>query len=252
MKVLISGGSGFIGRRLAESLASDGHDVVVLSRQLVMKDPPKDVRYVTWDARSAHGDWVRELAGAQSVVNLAGTSIGSWPWTRQRMAELLSSRLSATAALVEALERTPADRRPAVLVSASGIDYYGDRGTEGRAAGRPGRPDPHRDGVRPRGARLSTVDAAISVLHRRSAGQRPAVVYLDSHRRHRRDLSAGARGYARERSGQRGGTGYQARAGYRQGNRSRTASSGGVSSAGVCAQARAGQRGAAPVARPPR
>src|SRR6266566_9320963 len=106
MKVLISGGSGFIGRRLAESLASDGHDVVVLSRQLVMKDPPKDVRYVTWDAR-AHGDWVRELAGAQSVVNLAGASIGSWPWTRRRMAELLSSRLSATAALVEALGRTP-------------------------------------------------------------------------------------------------------------------------------------------------
>ena len=75
MKVLISGGSGFIGRRLAESLASDGHDVVVLSRQLVMKDPPKDVRYVTWDARSAHGDWVGELAGAQGVVNLAGASI---------------------------------------------------------------------------------------------------------------------------------------------------------------------------------
>ena len=130
MKVLISGGSGFIGRRLAESLASDGHDVVVLSRQLVMKDPPKDVRYVTWDARSAHGDWVGELAGAQGVVNLAGASIGSRPWTRQRMAELLSSRLSATAALVEALGQTPADRRPSVLVSASGIDYYGDRGDE--------------------------------------------------------------------------------------------------------------------------
>ncbi len=130
MKVLISGGSGFIGRHLVESLASDGHDVVVLSRQLVMKDPPKGVRYVSWDARSANGDWVGELAGAQSVVNLAGASIGSWPWTRQRMAELLSSRLSATAALVEALGRTPADRRPAVLVSASGIDYYGDRGDE--------------------------------------------------------------------------------------------------------------------------
>jgi uncharacterized protein (TIGR01777 family) len=46
------------------------------------------------------------------------------------MAELLSSRLSATAALVQGLERTPADRRPPVLVSASGIDYYGDRGEE--------------------------------------------------------------------------------------------------------------------------
>ena len=131
MKVLISGGSGFIGSHLVASLVQDGHEVVVLTRR-----PPetsesgKGVRYVTWDPRSAKGDWVMELSGAQGVVNLAGTSIGSWPWTRQKMAELLSSRLSATAALVQGLERTPAQRRPAVLVSASGIDYYGDRGEE--------------------------------------------------------------------------------------------------------------------------
>src|SRR5438309_9696045 len=128
MKVLISGGSGFIGSHLVRSLAGDGHEVVVLTRRSDLKDAPKGVRYLAWDARSGTGEWVKELAGAQGVVNLAGASIGSWPWTRQRMAELLSSRLSATAALVEALGRTPADRRPAVLVSASGIDYYGDRG----------------------------------------------------------------------------------------------------------------------------
>ena len=130
MKVLISGGSGFIGSHLVKSLASDGHEVVVLSRRSQTKNMPKGVRYVTWDPRSTNGEWVKELAGAQGIVNLAGASIGSWPWTRQRMAELLSSRLSATAALVEALGRTPADRRPPVLVSASGIDYYGDRGEE--------------------------------------------------------------------------------------------------------------------------
>jgi len=130
MKVLISGGSGFIGSHLVKSLAKDGHDVVVLSRRLGTKDQPKGVRYVTWDARSTDGEWLAEVSGAQAVINLAGASIGSWPWTRQRMAELLSSRLTATAALVRALGRTPADRRPAVLVSASGIDYYGDRGEE--------------------------------------------------------------------------------------------------------------------------
>src|SRR5256886_14448480 len=130
MKVLISGGSGLIGGHLVKSLTKDGHEAVVLSRRLGTKDPPKGVRFVTWDARSPDGDWVREVAGAQGVVNLAGASVGSWPWTRQRMAELLSSRLSATTALVQALERTPADRRPPVLVSASGIDYYGDRGDE--------------------------------------------------------------------------------------------------------------------------
>src|SRR5882672_11335261 len=130
MKVLISGGSGFIGSRLVASLVNDGHEVVVLSRRPETKTPPQGSRYVTWDARDAKGDWVKELSGVQGVVNLAGASIGRWPWTRQRMAELLSSRLSATAALVRALERTPVERRPSVLVSASGIDYYGDRGEE--------------------------------------------------------------------------------------------------------------------------
>ena len=129
MKVLISGGSGFIGSHLVASLVNDGHDVVVLSRRPEPMNTARGVRYVTWDARSANGDWVKELSGAQAVVNLAGASIGSWPWTRRRMAELLSSRLSATTALVQALEQTAA-QRPPVLVSASGIDYYGDRGDE--------------------------------------------------------------------------------------------------------------------------
>jgi uncharacterized protein (TIGR01777 family) len=130
MKVLISGGSGFIGRHLVESLLRDSHEVVVLTRRPETSNPQAGARYVAWDPRAANGDWVKEVSGAQGVVNLAGTSIGSWPWTRQKMAELLSSRLSATAALVQALERTPAALRPSVLVSASGIDFYGDRGEE--------------------------------------------------------------------------------------------------------------------------
>ncbi len=130
MKVLIAGGSGFIGRHLVGSLVKDGHQVVALSRGGKPKPPPPGARFVTWDARNADGDWANELLGAQAVINLAGASIGSRRWTRRRMEELISSRLSATTALVQALERTPADRRAAVLVNASGIDYYGDRGDE--------------------------------------------------------------------------------------------------------------------------
>ncbi|TME51691.1 MAG: TIGR01777 family protein [Chloroflexi bacterium] len=130
MKVLIAGGSGFIGRHLVGSLVKDGHEVVALSRGGQPKPPPPGARFVTWDARSPNGDWANELSGAQAVINLAGASIGSRRWTRRRMEELISSRLSATTALAQALERTPADRRPFVLVNASGIDYYGDRGDE--------------------------------------------------------------------------------------------------------------------------
>src|SRR5438128_5755154 len=130
MKVLITGGSGYIGRRPAASLAADKHDVVSLSRRPESARPQSGVRFVKWDARTAEGDWVNELAGAQGIVNLAGASIGKGRWTRRRMADILSSRLSATSAIVEAINRAPADRRPSVLVNASGIDYYGNRGDE--------------------------------------------------------------------------------------------------------------------------
>jgi uncharacterized protein len=130
MKVLIAGGSGYIGRHLSNSLVEDGQQVVVLTRR---QAPPADgsaPRMVTWDAHGAAGAWVSELSGADAIVNLAGTSIGGLRWTRRYMAEILSSRLAATTALVQAIEGTSADRRPKVLVSASGIDYYGDRGDE--------------------------------------------------------------------------------------------------------------------------
>lgn len=130
MKVLIAGGSGLIGRYLAGGLVKDGHEIVVLSRGDESKTPIPGVRFVRWNARAAEGEWVKELPGAQGLINLAGASIGTRRWTRRRMEELISSRLSATAALVQALERTPAGRRPSVLVTASGIDYYGDRGAD--------------------------------------------------------------------------------------------------------------------------
>ena len=130
MKVLITGGSGYIGRHLSTSLAADGHEVVGLSRRPESAPPQSGVRFVKWDARTAEGAWVSELAGAQGIVNLAGASIGKGRWTRRRMAEILSSRLAATSAIVEAIKRAPADRRVSVLVNASGIDYYGDRGDE--------------------------------------------------------------------------------------------------------------------------
>jgi uncharacterized protein len=129
MKVVISGGSGYIGCRLGENLLRDGHEVVVLTRGKAGQSS-SGPRAVVWDAATPNGAWTSELSGAEAIVNLAGANLGSWPWTRRAMAEILASRLKATSALVGAVERQPADRRPAVLVSASGIDYYGDRGEE--------------------------------------------------------------------------------------------------------------------------
>jgi len=125
MKVVISGGSGFIGSHLTAGLVRDGHEVVVLTRgQAASK---AGVRYVSWDAKTADGAWASELSGSDGVVNLSGANIGGGRWTRKRMAELIASRVSPTSAIVSAIERTPANHRPRVLVNAAGIDYYGDR-----------------------------------------------------------------------------------------------------------------------------
>lgn len=129
MKVLIAGGTGFIGRHLTASLTGSGHEVVVLGRGGSSEPAPAGVRRVTWDPRSDGGEWESSLKGADGVVNLAGASIGSGRWTGARMAEIVQSRLDATGAIVRALGRAGA-ARPAVLVNASGIDYYGDRGDE--------------------------------------------------------------------------------------------------------------------------
>src|SRR5260370_15429625 len=112
MKVLIAGGSGFIGSHLTASLVRDGHEVVVLTRGQPRVFPPPRAgegqgggrRYVNWDAKSPDGAWASELSGSDGIINLAGSSIGSGRWTRRRMAELISSRVRPTLALVGALE----------------------------------------------------------------------------------------------------------------------------------------------------
>jgi uncharacterized protein (TIGR01777 family) len=125
--VLVAGGSGFVGRRLVEELATRGYEVAVLSRnpERSAAGLPDGARAVGWN-----GDWAGELPGAAGVVNLAGASIGGGRWTTRRKQTILSSRVETTSRLVDAIRALPAARRPPVLVNASGIDYPGDRGEE--------------------------------------------------------------------------------------------------------------------------
>jgi len=132
MKIVIAGATGFIGRPLAEALQRDGHDVVALTRDAsgAARSVPAGARAIAWDAQTADGPWAAELRGAGAVVNLAGASIGGGRWTAHRKQLLSESRLRATGALVAAIAALGAGERPAVLVNASGIDYYGDQGTQ--------------------------------------------------------------------------------------------------------------------------
>ncbi len=129
MRVVITGGTGLIGRALARDLVSAGYEVVVLSRDPARAPAaalPASVRVEGWDARSAEG-WGRWADGAEAVVNLAGASIsGRWTATRKRL--IRESRLEAGRAVVQAVEA--AQVRPRVVVQASGVGYYGPRGDE--------------------------------------------------------------------------------------------------------------------------
>lgn len=124
MKIVIAGGSGFIGEPLVRRLLAKGHDVAVLSR-----DPAKVKagRGLAWDGKS-QGAWSAEAATADVVINLAGENVGEGRWTAERKHRLIASRLDSTRALVEAMRNSPP--QPRTFISASAIGLYGDRGDE--------------------------------------------------------------------------------------------------------------------------
>ena len=122
MKVVIAGGSGFLGRPLADALAAQGHAIVVLTRGS-SSTRPNGVRLVPWTPGGESGAFAREIDGADAVVNLAGESIAGRRWSPERKRAILDSRVQATRSLTEAIVR--AGRPPGVFISGSAVGYYG-------------------------------------------------------------------------------------------------------------------------------
>jgi len=129
MKVVIAGGTGFLGRPLAASLAAAGHQVVILGRPTPGEAaPPTPARLVPWTPDGNAGPWSTEIDGAGAVVNLAGESIAGRRWNEAHKTRILDSRVHATRSLAAAIQR--ASTPPAVFFSASAVGYYGDKGNE--------------------------------------------------------------------------------------------------------------------------
>jgi uncharacterized protein (TIGR01777 family) len=127
MKSLVTGSSGLVGTALVTALARAGHTVCRLVRpQSAGGEGAKEGFAVAWNP--ATGELGGAGVGADAVVNLAGASIADGRWTTQRKALLRESRIDTTRALVGALAKMNA--RPGVLVSASAIGFYGDRGDD--------------------------------------------------------------------------------------------------------------------------
>lgn len=122
MQILITGGTGLIGRRLCAALTARGDTVTVLSRH------PASVKSKCGAGVEAIAvlDDYRPERGWDAVINLAGEPIVGARWTEQRKRLLRASRIALTEQLVERIRQ--AQRKPAVLLSGSAIGYYGDGG----------------------------------------------------------------------------------------------------------------------------
>jgi uncharacterized protein (TIGR01777 family) len=128
MRVVITGGTGLIGRALAADLAADGHEVILLSRTPDrVTGLPAGVRAEGWDGRTAAG-WGPLADGAQAIVNLAGENLGAGRWTAERKRRIRDSRLNAGRAVVEAVQA--AGQPPRVVVQSSAVGYYGPQGDQ--------------------------------------------------------------------------------------------------------------------------
>jgi len=134
MKVVIAGGSGFLGNALAWAWAEEGHDVRVLTRSL----PPGQARHesgtgtpgitnVGWSPGGEQGNLAAEIEGAAGIVNLSGASINGGRWNAARKQAIRDSRVLATGSLAGAI--AAAASPPPVFISASGVGFYGDRGS---------------------------------------------------------------------------------------------------------------------------
>jgi uncharacterized protein len=124
-RIVIAGGTGFLGRPLANLLASEGHDVVILTRHSGSRGA---ARSVEWNPDGSAARWSSEIDGARAVINLAGESIAGKRWTAAQKKRILDSRVLATRSIVAAIQQ--AKNPPPVFVSGSAVGYYGPHGDD--------------------------------------------------------------------------------------------------------------------------
>ncbi|MCX8118385.1 MAG: TIGR01777 family oxidoreductase [Desulfobacterota bacterium] len=127
MKILMTGGTGFVGTRLIDRLTQEGHEITVLTRSLQGgRRAPSGVSYLEGDP-TRRGPWQQAVQAHDAVINLAGASIFS-KWTEEHKRAIRESRILTTQNVVEAIP--VASRKPFTLFSTSAVGYYGFCGDE--------------------------------------------------------------------------------------------------------------------------
>lgn len=125
--ILLSGGTGLVGRHVLQRLAHTGHSVCVLSRNAARarSQLPAQSETIRWDGKTFSPDLVRDMS---AVVHLAGEPIFGAALTKNRKAQIRASRIDSTHYLVDTIATLPAATRPPLLVCASAVGIYGDGG----------------------------------------------------------------------------------------------------------------------------
>lgn len=128
-KIILAGGSGFVGQALTDALGREGGwEIVLLTRDPatcnVLRYKPAEVRAVKWDAKTATGAWVAELEGAEAVVNFTGRSVNC-VHTPENQRAILESRVDSVRALGAAMATLA--RPPATWIQCSAVGLYGSR-----------------------------------------------------------------------------------------------------------------------------
>jgi uncharacterized protein (TIGR01777 family) len=121
--IVLAGGSGFLGQKLARRLEAEGHRTITLTRR-----PSGAANQIAWQPDGLAGGLARHLDGTDAIVNLAGEGIADKRWTAARKEALRRSRIFSTRTLVRAIAECA--RPPKTFVSGSAIGYYGPRGAE--------------------------------------------------------------------------------------------------------------------------
>ncbi len=127
MHILVSGSSGLIGSAFLRFLREQGHSATLLRRPETRLHPEQKFGYMGWDPDNGHLD-AEGIHRMDAVVHLAGENIAGGRWTASRKARIRDSRVKSTRLIAESIASRP--QPPKVLVSASAIGFYGDRGDE--------------------------------------------------------------------------------------------------------------------------
>jgi uncharacterized protein (TIGR01777 family) len=121
--VLITGGTGVIGKNLTGHLIAKGYEVIILSRKDTVPPDSKQVTYALWDINKNKID-ESAIAQADYIIHLAGAGVADKRWTKKRKNEILGSRVKSSELLVRALKEI--DNQVKAVISASAIGWYGE------------------------------------------------------------------------------------------------------------------------------